>query len=348
VWFYYACFASIALLQIGGRRTASFRLMAIGVALMLMAGLRAETVDRDYLGYLDYYDDVLYEGFLNVEPTFILLAQIAKSAFDSPMLVFLVYAGLGIALKVVGILQLSRYPLACMLLYFSGFFLLWEMTQMRAAVAGGLLLLCVRPIEEQRWVSFLCLAGLAATFHYAALIFLPLYFLRPGRMSPWLYCSLIPAASVLYLSNFNLVEISSFAPIQLIELKIQSYETYVEPTADRIFNAVFLARCALAHVLLFSRDFLRRRHDCFLTLLKIYFVGLFLHVALASIPGIASRLSELLLVVEVILIPTLISVFKERLAGYVVVMTASITFLAFSLHYTELVRPYAVSSMRAS
>ena len=60
---------------------------------------------------------------------------------------------------------------------------------------------------------------------------------------------------------------------------------------------------------------------------------------------ISSRLSELLLVVEVILIPMLIHFFRERLVGYLVVTAAGLTFLTFSLHYTKLMAPYRVSSL---
>lgn len=342
--FYYLCFLAILLAQFGTRGTVTARLFAIGAALFLIAGLRAETVDHDYLGYLDYYSDVLYRDFVNVEPTFILLSNLVKATSDNTLVLFMLYAALGVALKIAGILRLSRYPLAAMLVYYSGFFLLWEMTQIRAAVAGGLLLLCVPCIRQRQWKAFAALAGLAVTFHYAALVFLPLYFLNAERVRAWVYYALIPAASLLYMMQINLVELASLAPIQLIELKIRSYETYADASVDNIFNAVFLARCTLAFVLLANREFLSRHSEYFLLLIKIYFLGLFLHVALASIPGIASRLSELLVVVEVILIPMLIPFFKERIVGHVVVAMAGLTFLTFSLHYTQLMRPYGVSA----
>jgi EpsG family len=342
--FYYVWFVAILILQLGTRQTVVIRLAVIGVALFLIAGFRAEGVDHDYQGYLDYYNDVLHQDFVNVEPTFIGLAQLVRGTADNTLFVFVIYAALGVALKMVGIYQLTRFPLAAVLIYYSGFYLLWEMTQIRAAVAGGILLLCIRHIKEKNLGWFLALCFLAVMFHYAAMVFLPLYFLKSGRVNALAYCLLIPMACVVYLADFNLVELASYAPIQLIELKIKSYETYADVEVDRIFNAVYLARCSLAFLLLAGHRFFSTRNEYFLLLIKIYFVALFLHVALASIPGISSRLSELLLVVEAILIPMLIHFFKDRLVGYVVVAAAGLTFLTFSLHYTQLMAPYRVSS----
>jgi EpsG family len=343
--FYYLCFLALLLAQFGTRETVVVRLCSIGVALFLIAGLRSETVDHDYLGYLEYYSEVLDRDFVNVEPTFMLLAHLVRATSDNTLVLFIAYAALGLALKVAGIFRLSPYPLASMLVYYSGFFLLWEMTQIRAAVAGGLLLMCVSHIRHRRLLPFLALSALAVTFHYASLIFLPLYLINPMRVRAWVYYALVPTASLLYTMQINLVQFAALAPIQLIELKIRSYETYADLTVDNVFNAVFLARCALAFLLFANRDFLSRQSEYFLTLIKIYFAGLFLHVALSSMPGFASRLSELLLVVEVILIPMLIPFFKERVVGHLVVAAAGLTFLTFTLHYTQLMRPYALSAL---
>lgn len=343
--FYYVCFTAILMLQLGTRQTVVVRLAAIGVALFLIAGFRAEGVDHDYEGYIEYYNDVLYRDFVNVEPAFIWLTQLVTNLGDNSLYLFVIYAALGVALKVVGIYRLTRFPLAAMLIYYSGFFLLWEMTQIRAAVAGGILLVSIRHIKERNLGWFLVLCLLAAMFHYSALVFLPLYFLKSDRINVLLYCSLIPAATALNVAGLNLVEVASFAPVQLIELKINSYSAYADADVNRTFNAVYLARCALAFLLLVNHRFLSKRNEYFPLLIKVYFVALFLHVALASIPGIASRLSELLLVVEVILIPTLFDFFhKDRILGHGVVTAAGLIFLTFSLHSAQLMAPYRVAA----
>lgn len=341
--FYYACFAAIALCQLGTRRTVAIRLAAACFAMFLVAGFRSERVDKDYQGYIEYYGSVLDSDFANVEPTFIWLSQLVRASGDNTLLLFVIYAALGIALKMFGIFRLSRFPVASLLVYYSGFFLLWEMTQIRAAVAGGILLLCIVYIQQRKLVPFLLLCLLAVMFHLAALVFIPLFLLKPDRAHPLAYYALIPVGAVLYLAGFDIVEVADLAPLQLIELKIRSYQTYADSDVDNIFNAVYLARCTLALLLFANRDWLSTKNEHFLLMIKMYVIALFLHVALASIPGIAGRLSELLLVVEVILIPMLVHFFRERLIGYAVVVAAGLTFLTFSLHYTELLAPYQLA-----
>lgn len=343
MFFYYACFASIMLLSAGTTRSVAIRYAAVGVMLFCIAALRGEGVDKDYAGYVEYYENVLYADFINVEPTFIVLANLVKGAGHQVATLFAIYAALSISLKLYAISSLTRQSLTVLLVYYCGFFLLWEMTQIRVAVAGALLLLCIKPIEERKLPVFLAFWLIAAMFHYAAAVIGPLYFLNSRSIRAKAYFALIPLASLLYLANFDLVSAAALAPVQLIELKIRAYETYVDRDVDNIFNYVYLARCALAFVLLANRERLAACNPYFILLLKILFVALFIHVALASIPGISSRLSELLLVVEVLLIPMLAYLFKDRVVGYAVVLVAGMTYLAFSLHYTKLLTPYFIN-----
>jgi hypothetical protein len=341
---YYIVFALLALLGVGTRRTVGERYVLAGMLLFLMAALRSGDIDADYPGYLVYYDNVLYEGFVNVEPTFIAVANLIKATLDNPAYLFAFYAALGIGLKLFALNRITNLRLPTLLIYYSWFFLLWEMTQIRIAVAGAFLLLALPAIVEKRPREFIVWWLLASSFHYAAIIVGALYLLDGKTLAARRLGLLVPLAALLYLANFDLVVLADFAPIQLIELKIRSYETYADTDIDNIYNYVYLSRCALAYVLLLNWRTLAERNGYFIILLKIYFIGLFVHAALASIPGISSRLSELLLVVEVVLVPMLIYLFRERVAGTLVVTAAGLVFLTFSLFYTKLLKPYEVTA----
>jgi hypothetical protein len=337
---YYLVYALLLALAVGTRHTLGERYLLAGLLLFLMAALRGENVDNDYQGYLQYYEDVLYEGFVNVEPTFIGLANLVKGTLDNPAYLFIAYAALGIGLKLYALNRLTSLQMTTLLIYYSWFFLLWEMTQIRIAVAGAFLLLCIQPIHEKRPREFVAWWLLASLFHYAALIVGPLYFLNGKAMAARTFGLLVPLAALLYLAGIDLIALAGFAPIQLVELKIRSYETYADTDIDNIYNYVYLARCALAYVMLLNWRALAQRNAYVVVLLKIYFIALFLHAALSSIPGVASRLSELLLVVEVVLVPMLLYLFRERVAGTIVVASAGLVFLTFSLFHTKLLKPY--------
>jgi hypothetical protein len=271
-----------------------------------------------------------------------LLSSGVQKLTDHPLWLFVIYAALGISIKMVAFQKLSQHKMTTLVVYFSGFFLLWEMTQIRVAVAGGFMLLSVVALRNRETLWYFLLCSLASFFHYAALIMFLLYFIDGAHINKWVYCLLLPAASLLIFSDVKIGDYAAFAPIELIGLKIEGYETTKDPSTN-VFNYVFLSRCLLAYFLLAHANCLANKNRYFVTLLKIYFWGLFIHLALAPSTGVAFRLSELLLVVEVLLIPMLIDVFKTKAFGYSCAIGTSFVFLAFSLHYTKLVGPYYIS-----
>lgn len=321
----------------------AMRYALAGCLLFAVAALRGEFVDKDYQGYLEYYRGALSGDFWNIEPSFRLLSHAVYYLFDdNPLWLFLIYAALGISIKLVAFEKLTQHKMTTLVVYYSGFFLLWEMTQIRVAVAGGIMLLSVVALTDRNIVRYFIFCCLASFFHYAALVMFFLYFINGSSINRFGYFLLIPIGGVLLKTGLNIVDYAPFAPIELIELKIESYETYKD-VSDKIYNYVFLSRCLLAYFLLAHTNLLASKNRYFVTLLKLYFLGLFFHLALASVPGVASRLSEFLLVVEVLLIPMLIDVFKSKRFGYFSAVTTSLVFLAFSLHYMKLLEPYHIN-----
>jgi len=342
MYVYYIFFVFLLMLSIGNRSTLPMRYVLAGCLLFGLAAIRGEAVDNDYQGYLELYSAAVLGAFWNIEPSFLLLTSAVQKLFDNPLWLFVIYAALGISIKMVAFEKLSQHKMTTLVVYFSGFFLLWEMTQIRVAVAGGFMLLSVVALRNRETFWYFLLCSLASFFHYAALIMFFLYFINGAHINRWAYCLLLPAASLLTFSDVKILDYAAFAPIELIELKIESYETYKDPSTN-VFNYVFLSRCVLAYFLLAHANLLATKNRYFVTLLKLYFLGLFIHLVLASGTGVAFRLSELLLVVEVLLIPMLVDVFKTKALGYSCAIATSFVFLAFSLHYTKLLSPYYVN-----
>lgn len=305
-----------------------------GVLLFLIAGLRSDDVTLDYGGYIDYYNDVITDSFSRVEPSFILISQLVNYIFDDVLYLFIIYAFLGVSLKYIAINHLSNHKFHSIFIYFSYFFLLLEMTQIRVGVAAGFLLLCIRPIHERKIFQFLIFSLLAFFFHYSALVVLLLYFLKSEDINKKVYFSLIPLGYIIYFFDINLFFLLDFLQIDLIQIKRESYSTYDNDI--NLFNYVYLSRIILASLLLFNIKLIKEKNDYAILLIKIYFISLFIFSAFASIPGMSSRVSELLLIVEIILIPCLIYVFKNKVVANFVIFIIAFVHLYFSIFITKL------------
>lgn len=314
-----------------------FLFISAGILLLMVAAFRKPGLDRDYLGYLEYYKNVLHHSFTRVEPSFILITHTVDKLFKNNIYLFIIYALLGVSVKFIAIDRLTSLRLLSVLIYFSGFFLLFEMTQIRAGVSAGLLLLCIEPIKERQIGKFLILATLASLFHYSALSIFPLYFLKGDNMNLKLYVFLIPISYIIYYSKVNLFFFTNYIPIPLVQIKMSSYfhHASVDSTIN-VFNMVHLSRCVLAYLFLWKWRIMSETNVYSVILIKIYIIALFIFVAFGSVPGFSSRISELMMIVEIILIPYLTIIMKPKYLSVSLIIGIAFVFLSFSIFYTKL------------
>jgi hypothetical protein len=335
---FYLVFLLIALFSLYNNKQAkNIFFICSGLILFSLAASRSGGVDNDYTGYINYYNDILHHSFSRVEPTFILITRIVDRIFSNNLYLFIIYALLGIFLKFYAISTLTSFRLLSVLVYFSGFFLLFEMTQIRAGVAAGLLLNCISTIKERRLGLFIFLASLASLFHYSALVIFPLYFLNGKKLNELIYLLLIPFAYILYYSKFNILLLAREIPIPLVQIKLSTYLYWASLNKTiNLFNYVHLSRCLLAFLFLWKWRLIAETNPYSIILTKIYVIAIFIFVAFANIPAISSRISELLMIVEIILIPYLIIILKPKYLSISVVIGIAFTFLNFFLLYTKI------------
>lgn len=311
--------------------------VASGILLFFLAAFRKSGIDRDYYGYIEYFNDVLTRSFSIIEPSFILITNVINRLNGNYLHLFIIYALLGVFLKLYAINKLTHFRLLSVLIYFSSFFLLFEMTQIRAGVAAGLLLLCIIPIKERKLIQFLFLASLAFFFHYSAIVIFPLYFLNGNSLNRNIYIILIPISYLIYFLKFDVFFFTNYIPISLIQSKIESYKHYASlNNTINVFNFVHMSRCLLAYLFLWKWKFLAEANVYSVILIKIYIIALFIYVTFAQVPAISSRINELLIVVEIILMPLLTVVFKPIYISILFVFGIGLLFLSFTLFYTKL------------
>ena len=138
----------------GNRRTAKVVYIAVGVTLTLLAAFRPEGADHDYTEYVSHFNN--YDQIALLEPTFKAIAWFSHTFLGSNYIfLFAVYAVLGVTLKFIAIRELSNFALLSVAIYISQFFILHEMTQIRAGVASSLLLLSIKPLFERNGRRFL-------------------------------------------------------------------------------------------------------------------------------------------------------------------------------------------------
>lgn len=313
----------------------------VGAALILLAAFRPLGIDNDsetYDMYFCDYDNPLYENF--VEYSFLFLSRILYNIFHNVHSIFLLYAVFGVGLKFVAIRRLTPLAFLAVAIYLGHYYILHELTQIRAGIASGLLLLAIKPMADGRRLEALLWMLIALVFHYSAAILFPLLLLSNRQMTPkWriAWACLVPFSFIIYFLHIGIASI----PIPFIGEKIELYDTLKEGgTFDEInvFNLVFLVKNVIYLYFLYMYDTIRKHCAYFPLMLKIMGLSLFSYLALASIPIVAMRVSELLGIVDVVMFTCLYYTVRPQWLSRALVLTVSAVYLYINLVHDPILK----------
>lgn len=320
------------------RKVPSWFYYLFVVVLALIAGLRDVTLFNDYDNYIKAFEE---GGSEKYEPSFIFIVYITKLVTSTPFLMFFIYALLGVFIKAFAIKRLTQLYFLSLAIYISYFYILHEMTQIRAGIASGILLLCIKPLLDKTFLKFLLLSFLAIFFHYSAIIIIPLYFIINNKsINQYFWMALIPLSYFIHFAGITISQIIPMIPIDFVQTLWKLYEFRMSADIGmdiNIFNVTQLLRCGIAFFLLYYSSIIGNNNKYFIVLIKIYVLGIISFVLFADVPDFAFRISQFYLVVEIILIPFIVYVFKQKKIAYVFPMLVGLIFLYLNLFYAKLI-----------
>lgn len=316
-------------------------LIGFGVVLIIIAAVRPIGIDRDSENYevvYNHYDDTVQEKL--VEYSFLWLSMMLNKVSDDVHIIFFLFALLSIPLKLYGITKLSPIWFSSLLIYLSNYYLLHELTQIRAGVAAGFFLIAIYyQSEGQKWKS-LPLVILSIVFHYSSIVLLPLLFLSNEKMTgiwKYVWASIIPIAYLLHFMHVGLTTL----PIPYISDKM---DIYVE-MRDRgimgdetinVFNVVFTFKVLIYYYLMFFEETISSYNKAFPYMLRLYCISLFSFIFLADMPVFAFRISEIFGIVEIILFSNIYFTIKPAYISKIIISFIGIFFFLFNIFQNEL------------
>lgn len=161
---------------------ATYFLMVL-IALAIFAGMRSPNVDRDFLDYVAWFD-LIRSGSAPVfawlrDPAFAGIAYVVSRAGWSFSVVAFIYALVGISAiwVLAASIALERWVTLLFYLFFCQFYIVWDMTEIRAAVAIPLMAASLFLACEGRRRQAIAVFVLALLFHFSAMAGLPLLIL---------------------------------------------------------------------------------------------------------------------------------------------------------------------------
>lgn len=321
------------------KRYRSFLYILMGFVMVLIAGLREIGLDPDSENYEYSFHHYYQSSEMGmVEPSFTLISAVLNVFTDNVHLLFLVYALLGVTIKLYAFKKNLQCIFVPMMLYISFYFVLHEMTQIRAGVVSALFLLAVYHIAKKEKRKALLLIIVGSFFHYSSLALLPTLmfgnkdFNRKGSI---LIALLIPLSYLIYFGGISMLLNTD---IPLIGNKLAIYQQAMEKgkmTVNiNVFDPVHLVSVMLFYYTLYFRKTITAFNENYNVVIRIVALGLFLHTSLAFLPVLALRISQLYCIVNIFLFSGIVYTFKQKWMGITVLVLLSIFQMYLALpHY---------------
>lgn len=321
----------------------------ITLVLILFAGFRDVGFDRDSLIYALSIQSIDFSSFSGLnfndkEPSFYLIAYAAHWLFgDAIRGTFLIYAILGVTLKIIGIYRLSRIPLLSVFFYVCSYYLLHELTQIRVGIAAAIFLLAIPDIANSRFKSYLTKTVIAIIFHYSAIIMFLVYPIASTKGNKWFFyilpiCGIFLSLAAGPILDFIITHISFLELIpSFLSYKLILYLGQIQKNINVQFNWQSIYHLSIIVFYYFSFINLNRfKSNIDIAMIKVLGFSLFVFYAFSFLPVLAYRLSEFLLIVMVVLVVSVIYIFKQKIILIIFVVLYSIYGLIYLLFIQKL------------
>jgi len=339
-----------------------YLLLTIAILLILLAGFRDIRVSRDYINYqyifntIYYIKDNIYAGdklsyLLAFEPGFLAIIFFFRKFFEFNygLAIMLFYAASSILLKTYSINRFSINPYLTLLFYFSYFFLIQEMTQIRIGLASAIVLISFIPLLKGRRMAFVGIILLATCFHYSAIFYLAILLFNTNRFNRNLYIAILVLSLVLGLLKLPLLNLlGNFDPSN-VSIKLNTYIELSEngSVTINVFNSLNICNILCCFYLLFAvnKDVLNKDKRLIL-FLKCNILSIFLLSFLSGAPAFSLRFSQLFSIAQIFVFPYLVKYLPaKKLNIFIVVLVAGLFFYVTQF-YGKLLSPYKIINIK--
>lgn len=312
-----------------------FVCIAMACVLVSFAGLRQGQYYHDYDTYIELFFSDGLRGW-SMERSFMDISWLTKAvAADNYIVLFCIYAVLGVSIKFYALYKYARYFYLSLVLYLSTFYILHDLIQIRAGVSSAIMLLAVPFYHDRKYLLLGLSILLAYYFHASAIVLIALFLLSRDTMNIRLWTVVYIAAILINLLNIDVSSVLSFilslVPSEILPSRISTYfgmMAHVDLDV-KLLSPYILTHNLITFILLYNARRIYESTNLAYLLLKLQIISNIVYML--PIDGVSIRLSELLAVTSLYLYPLLVDCFEPRyqFAGRLAICLVAGFFMTF-------------------
>lgn len=314
--------------------------VVVGIILILLAGFREIGLDPDSEMYKAYFDDLLFYEHDYVEYSYILISKFVHLFSNNVTWVLLIYALLGVGIKMYAFPKYSTNLLFLTLLtYISYMYELQELIQIRSGILGGCFLIAIYFLTQNKRMLALLFILLGTFFHYSGFILLCILFLSTKPLTTKTKIFWITIVACCYLVGGVLAYHFYDLEESYIGKRLSAYQLGMENQDDSLgtyslFTPMQCIQLGLFFYLILFADTITEKAPYFPILLKCFAIGLCGYALLINVGVIGERIQYAFHVVIPLLFPMIIYTIRPKSIGIILVILLDFLFLNYILRYT--------------
>ena len=333
MYIYVGTFMLLAILAIIEYVTRKKIFFYVGIIFLIgLAGFRFST-GYDYSSYNNFFNQLvgwnkIFDGSIDAEPGYLFLNYLVKEIGMNFASFVLLFTTISLLLLAYALNNFFPVPSIVLLYYYSRFFLVRDMGQIRSSIVAIIFLLALPGFKERNFKKVLLFSIVGCLFHLVALFIIPAYFFV-GFVK-----NINVKKEIFLLVTSSLLGIIFFFPDLFKFMIPDRYYGYLSgyyAQGNWIFNPVFIMKCGiLIGATLFVKSKSSNFGNNFNLLLSIYCLSTILLVCFGPLATIGGRISTIFSTVEIFIVPIIFeNVIKNKYLFLITFITFS--FLIFIL-----------------
>lgn len=355
IFFTLSCFSLSPYIKQGKELKIPF-LMFSYLMLFSFAGLREAGVGADDFVYVSKFletPDISHWLFGNysysykstfMEPLYLIYGAFIRLFTDDYVFLFTGVAFLSVSLAVQNYYRYSHYIFLTLLLFFVHTFLYRDINQIRSGVAAAIGLFLIAQIHNRQHIKVWGTLCLASLFHIASFVLIFAYIfsffkVTRNRVIVAYFCALF-----LGLIGVSQVVFQVIPGGGILAEKLHNYTengNYVN--AVSLFDITNIKNSAIFFVIILFWKRLEKVVPYFTTLVLFYLLAVGIRITFWDLGVLAARTSTFFAIVEVILIPYFIFIFRNKVFVTLLIILYAFLILYLNLFVKEGRNPYALS-----
>lgn len=325
--------------------------------LILFAGLRNLGVGDDDFGYYDFYTfktpnlfnwvfgDYVYDiKEFYMEPGYVFLNSLLRVFTDNYSVLFLTVAFISVGLASYNYLRYSKYVFLTLLLFFVHTYLYRDMNQIRSGVAAAIGLFLISQIFYKKHLKVFISLYLMSLFHMASLCLIAGYIFSYFSVTKRRVIVVYILSVFMGMFGISHIVFGLIPGGGILEIKLLDYlnnDSYLE--AVSLFDITNIKNSVILLMVIIFWDKLERMVPYFKIVVLFYLMSTSIRIAFWDLGVVAARTATFFGIVEVILIPYFVSLFRHKILPNMLIISYGFMVLYINLFVKEGRYPYNLS-----